>query len=651
MARLGEAYVRVRADLRDYDADLDAALKRSTDKFEKTLNKSLGSKIGKNVADGMTSEIDGALKSSSKKMSDEFESAGQDAGRRGGAGIRKGLESSGIGAGILKGIGGLLTDGLSGLPPQFKIAFGIAAIAAAPVILSAVEGAVSAGVLAGVAGIGIALASEYEVVREGARTLTEQLRESLVGAAEPFVAPLLDSFGMIDTFFDDIQGRLNNIFRIASTFVEPLTRGVLGFFDLTTEGIEALTREGSGYIDALSDGMVFFGSAINEVLTEFSELGDEGSQALRDILFAGADIVVFLGDLIRLSTQAYNSFRDLSTGTEWWNTALKILLPGLALGEVIFKDIDRATADADKALESYDNTSQKFIDTEGRSIRVTNAQTKALKEQADAIQDLRDAQFDAIDSLVSYHQSLRDLSKTAKENKGAFGFQTEGGLETIEAYSRALKDAEKSAQDAFASGKANEEQAQELWRQRAAEARRAAIEAGVQKSAIDAIFGAISDVIALPPVEDKFANAAASAAAAIAGARQFAAELNRARFTPGSTMPPATGLSSTTSSSANSNYRQSQGLGGYVDGGLVSRQQVAWLAEGNRPEVVLPLTNPRRTRELAAKTGLMNILGGDGASITNVFIGNEQLDSRMFRVAKASSAAQARMLNNTPRMN
>lgn len=648
MARLGEAYVRVRADLRDYDRELDEALKRSTDKFEKSLNEQLGRRAGKHVADGLTSEIDDALKASGKKLGDEFEDAAEDAGKRGRDGLKRGFGGGGSGslaASFFKGVGGILTDGLSGLPPQLKIAFGVGIIAATPVILAGVQGAVGAGIAAGVAGLGVALASQYEEVQTSGRLLGENLRNSLVGAAEPFVKPLIESMGRIDAFFESIQARLNSTFRNSATYLDPLTSGLLGFLDLVTEGLDSFAQNGDGYIDALADGMVFFGEAIREVVTDFGELDDEGGQALRDLLFAVADITVFIGDLVVLSTKLYSSFRDLSTGTEWWNTALKVLLPGLALGEVVFSDIDAATEGADEALKSYDKTSEEFIDTEGRSIRVTNAQTKALQEQADAINDLRDAQLDAIGSLVDYEETLDDLAKSARDNKGAFDFQSPGGRENIENYRKALMDAQKAATDLYLSGRLNEEQAQEYYRQLVEGATEAATKNGILKSSIDKIFGAISDVIGLPPVPDKFGIMAAAVAAATAKLRELNTEINRARFTPGSTLPPPVGASSTTAPSG-----PGGGYSGHADGTFSNREHLAWISEGNTPEVVLPLNNPRRTRELAAQTGLMNILGGDGASITNVYIGNEQLDSRMFRVAQANSSAQARMLNNSPRM-
>lgn len=58
---------------------------------------------------------------------------------------------------------------------------------------------------------------------------------------------------------------------------------------------------------------------------------------------------------------------------------------------------------------------------------------------------------------------------------------------------------------------------------------------------------------------------------------------------------------------------------GYENGGLVSRHQIAEIGEGNKPEMVLPLTNKARSLDLMAKA--MHIMGVDdkNASSSNSF--------------------------------
>ncbi|MDX2643474.1 hypothetical protein PV341_07775 [Streptomyces sp. PA03-1a] len=57
-------------------------------------------------------------------------------------------------------------------------------------------------------------------------------------------------------------------------------------------------------------------------------------------------------------------------------------------------------------------------------------------------------------------------------------------------------------------------------------------------------------------------------------------------------------------------------LPGLANGGIVTGTTIAMLGEGNRPEVVIPLTKPKRARELAAKSGLLNILAGPAQAAT-----------------------------------
>ena len=50
-------------------------------------------------------------------------------------------------------------------------------------------------------------------------------------------------------------------------------------------------------------------------------------------------------------------------------------------------------------------------------------------------------------------------------------------------------------------------------------------------------------------------------------------------------------------------------IGGYAEGGLVTKQQIAQVAEGNKPELIVPLTNPKRAKSLITKGAeMLNML-------------------------------------------
>lgn len=57
-------------------------------------------------------------------------------------------------------------------------------------------------------------------------------------------------------------------------------------------------------------------------------------------------------------------------------------------------------------------------------------------------------------------------------------------------------------------------------------------------------------------------------------------------------------------------------LPGFANGGIVDRPTVAMVGEGRKREVIIPLTKPARARELAAKSGLLNLLAGPAQAAT-----------------------------------
>lgn len=637
MARLGEAYVRVRADLKDYDADLDKALKRSTDKFEKAFNADLGRRMGRGVSTGFESEFDASLRESTKRFVEDFEAKSTEAGRRGGQGTRRGFDESfrGFpGSLIFEAIGGAITDGLSGLPPQIKALLGAALVTAAVPLTAALTSALAAGTALAVVGVGIALASQFDVVEERSIEFGRHLRETLVEAARPFIAPILEGLDRVDSFIDSISDRIGNTFTNAARLLEPLTLGVIALLDSATAGIDDFIAGSDGLVDALAEGFVFFGEAVQESLGILGDLGEDGETALRDMLFALSDFLVLTTRFLAFMTRAEGVVRDLATSTDFLSHSLRVLSPALTFLGAGFSDVDRATLVAQKRLKEYDETTGRWVATSQGAVTATKAETKALQDHAKAVDAAREAQFKNIDVTIAYLDSLDRMTETLKENAGAFDFQSKAGREGISAVGDALVLAEKRARDFYESGKLNAEQAQELYRQERDEIYRNAEAAGVNRQRIDEVYGAISQLLTLPPIPNPFSSFTGGALTAAEAARELRREINRGGFTP-----PSTGIGSPAS------------VPGYAEGGIIDSQQLAMIGEGNRREVVLPLTNPRRTRELAAQSGLMNVLGGDGASSVVVYVGNEQLDSRMYRVARSSGRAQARMMTQGPRMN
>lgn len=73
-------------------------------------------------------------------------------------------------------------------------------------------------------------------------------------------------------------------------------------------------------------------------------------------------------------------------------------------------------------------------------------------------------------------------------------------------------------------------------------------------------------------------------------------------------------------------------LPGFANGEIVRTPQVASVAEDGA-EVIIPLTRPGRARELARRSGLMDMLGGQTGRVTQIFyLGEEQVYARMVSI-------------------
>ncbi|MGW0086561.1 hypothetical protein [Streptomyces sp. NPDC003393] len=77
---------------------------------------------------------------------------------------------------------------------------------------------------------------------------------------------------------------------------------------------------------------------------------------------------------------------------------------------------------------------------------------------------------------------------------------------------------------------------------------------------------------------------------------------------------------------------------GLADGGIVTSPTLAVIGEGDGPEVVIPLTKPKRAKQLAEASGLLDLLGATGSggkstgggTVQNNYITiNEVGDARM----------------------
>lgn len=586
---LGEAFIEVKADLRPFTKGLDAEVKRAAELMEKQLK--------------------GALKDSLKDAG----TVGEDAGGRLGDGVqsgfkRKGLtqQKSSIWLQITAAFASALDDGISALPTEVKasIVFGI--IAALPFISGALAGAITAGLGAGLAGIGTFIAFQFDEVRERGTQLANTLRLMFIDVAMPFVPVVMQALDDIEHRFQLWGPMLYKIFAESSSFVAPLTNGLLDLLEKILEGIEDSLADTSGFVVELSRGLKILGQAIGETFKILASTGKEGREAFRDLIYLTATLLVNLATIMKWLTQIYGAVRDLIEATPF-----------------IFGFFATFVEGADKAANANGilvKRNHELRESTAGVIKLTDEEAKKLKELEKNLKDASDATYDIVQSQVDFQRSLDNISDSLKENGKTLDITGEKGRQNVEAFLKGLKDAEKETTSQVAMGKLNADQAAAYYDQQIEAVKKLALQAGITKGQFELLFGNIINVAQLKLDAEAMGvtHTAEELQEGVINAAELYAQLQRIK----DFRLPKQGT-----------RRFSE----YAEGGLVTQPTQALIGEAG-PEVVIPLTKPSRAAQLMQQSGLAGMLSA-AASIVNVFIGNEQLDARMVRIVGANNTA------------
>jgi len=597
MTVLGEAFIEVRSDLKPFIKNLDKEVKAAAERMEKQLSDSLGK--------GLSGGIGGK---DGEKLGEEL---GDGVGK--GIGRKLGDKKKPPWLTISAALGGALDDGLSALPTEVKAGIVGGILLALPFLSAAIAGATAGALGAGLAGLGTLLAFQYTEVEEAGISLVATLREQLVASAQPFVNVLLSSFQFIENRIEAMGPRLDRIFSASAGFVGPLVEGIVDAFDAITESFDNVSGDLKPFVKELSVGFALIGEAIGDALEILVATGEEGQEGLRDLFQATYLLVVGLARLLAILTEIYGTVRDI---------ALAVPILG-GLFAIFFTEADRAAG----GTEDYGDATQGLTEKIFGAISATERETKSLKEAAAAMDKARDAAFGLIDATLDYEQSIDDLSETLKENGRTFTQETDKGRENIRAVGDAIKAAQRAAEERLASGKISAEEARVLYDQEVAEILAIARAHGISEQAIRGVYDEAIKLVALPPPDVGWLNQISSAANLTTAALQRALyEAQRLR-------------------SGGGGRGGGKGPGGFTefaDGGIASTPTFGVFGEAG-PEVIIPLTRPARAAELMRMSGLDKMLQPATPTV-QVFVGNEQLDARTYRIVTENNNALSNSL-------
>lgn len=582
MTVLGEAFIEVRGDLKPYIRDLDRELKAASEKFEKNLSKSF--RDGLKGVDGLGDDTGDKLGDGvSRKLKDKLGHKGKPPW-----------------VNMTAALASALDDGISALPAELKVVIIAGIIAAAPFVAGALTGLITAAVGAGFAGLGTILAFQFQEVESRGQELLTNLRTIFVRAASAFVPAVLAAMDKIESRFEKLAPLLSKIFGTSAGFVDPLAEGLVSFVEEFLEAIGSSIDNIGGFVDELGAGLRTLGVAIGQFFKILADTGESGEIALRDLIFATASLLVNTAKLLAFFTELYAVIRNVA---------------GPLVGLSAFTQASDRAAGAVSQLGTRNRELQSA--TEG-TIKLTDEETKALKALDKALNDATKSAFGLIESQIDLERSFDNIAETLKENGRSLDLDKEKGRQNVESFLAGIKAAEAATAQQVANGKLNSAQAAAYYDTQIAKIQKLALEAGITNQQFNNMFGSIIDVAQLR-LDAEAMGLTATTAELQAGSSEAAELLSLMKRIRDFRLPK----------------QGTRGFSEFAEGGIVSGPTRALIGEAG-PEAVIPLTRPARAAELMRMSGLDKMLSPATPTV-NVFVGNEQLDARTYRIVTANN--------------
>ena len=595
---LGRAFIEVHADLRPFKKDLGGGISSLLKQTQAAVNKAVReglTKAEEKVAGGQNKRVkvkvqadvdvddnDPGLDRMRKKVSDSVEEGGK-------RGLAKIWESP-----------GKTFD-------QLTLVLIGAIAASAPIVVPMLGGIIAAGIGAAGIGAGIALAFQDTRIRSAASDLGQTLLDGLSDAAGVFVEPLLDGFKIIAEASGDFMTDVQRGFRAIAPYVDDLVQGFTTATNIIGEGFATSLEQAGPFVEVLAEGLPIAADAFAYLMTEIT--GSEGARAGLLLFFQTlADIIIFVTDVITF-------FSSILEHVVRWIDAL----PDAIVPDQIQEDVDAMVA----AMEKVPGPAS---DAQTGLLRIRDGASEASSKAKDLTASLNEFFGLALgwsDASIRFEESIDNVAAAFRENGDTIDINTDRGRTNVRAVNDAIKaaialrDAKIKETGSVADGNA-------VYSEQIDRLRGVLRNAGLTKTEIDKLIGAYDKI---PPEVSTDVNVTGLA----------------------SSLSQAQALARTLSSINSQNIRLRQagrggGPGGYAEGGIVDREQLAWVGEGNRPEAIIPLTNPGRAAEVMAEAGLLGM--GGGTVTVQLVLDGKIIDERVVKV----SQAQARTVSQRPRV-
>lgn len=360
-----------------------------------------------------------------------------------------------------------------------------AAIAAAPLIGSAIGAAVLGAV--GVGGIigGIALAANDPRVADAGAALGDALAAEFGahGAAEPFVAPLLDSIAILKASTKDAAKDARAAFATIAPVLRPLT---LGLAEATDRFLPRLTRGLEGakpVVRALGEIIPDIAEAVGDLVETIAEDSDGAVLALAALRDITVELLGGFGNIVYGLQQIYEwSVRSTEAATSW----AKELVGGGEAGQILVGGLNDYLREHLGLLDRSKDGSNDFagsVDNIGESAEETAAKVKGLK---DAIDELFGKTMSLDQATLAYKRGFKELNKELTEGKRTLDLNTEAGQDNEESVLRRIQQLE-DLRKANANSNMGVDAANRLYEKHIEQLRRTLLNLGYNKTEVNAL--------------------------------------------------------------------------------------------------------------------------------------------------------------------
>lgn len=303
-----------------------------------------------------------------------------------------------------------LADSIGKAGPYAVPVLAGAIAAGSPLIGAAVSGAILGGVGAGVAGIGVAIASQDARVQNAADQLWTKFENRAIAGAGKFVQPTLAGLARIDAAADSVD--IEGMFADAARFVEPLSRAAASLVEDIGGAVTVLVDNAGPAVMALADGITLIGKELGEGLESLADDGDTAAAALT-LLFniIGSSIdQVFL--VVNALTELYGIARKIGA-----TTAL----------ETFFKLTGTSAEQADGSVRALGGGT--FGTAEVMRTAAGDAETYAqsLERTEKEAEDSRQAHSNLFGAVTSVGEAMDRAKESVRENGRTLSANTEKG--------------------------------------------------------------------------------------------------------------------------------------------------------------------------------------------------------------------------------